>query len=90
MYCPIAIGRGGGGGPVRTLDGNAGAVVVAAVSALSSAVTLVGLIVTTLMNWQKSRQDSARNALELEKLRLENEKLRRELDKGSSGTDAKK
>ncbi|MFM0086912.1 hypothetical protein PQR46_08230 [Paraburkholderia sediminicola] len=61
---------------------------VALCTALASFVTalvaLVGFIYTSLLTWRKEKRETLLNDLEVEKRRLENEKLRRDLDHGSS------
>jgi hypothetical protein len=49
-------------------------------SFVTALVALVGLIYTSLLTWRKERREDVLNDLEVEKRRLENEKLRRDLE----------
>lgn len=53
---------------------------VSLVTMISSVVSAIGVIATTIIGWRKERRESRRAVLEEEKIRLENTKLRRELD----------
>ncbi|KWK76862.1 hypothetical protein WM15_28395 [Burkholderia ubonensis] len=54
---------------------------VSAIAALTTAIlTLAGFVANTVLGLLKDKRDALRAQLEMEKLRLENEKLRRDLD----------
>jgi HAMP domain-containing protein len=59
-------------------------------SALSAITALVGLVSTLWLGWRKERREVAQHQVELEKLRLEVEKLRHELHatQGSGGGES--
>jgi hypothetical protein len=59
-------------------------VITAYLSGASTVIALVGLVVTTLMTLRRDKRDALRAELEMEKMRLENEKLRRDLESGAS------
>lgn len=84
-------GQGGGGGaynvePPRTPIGSTGSSVnnaplLTAFAALVTAlVTLGGFLYTSVLTWRKERRDAVLAELDVEKRRLENEKLRRDLE----------
>jgi len=53
--------------------------------------TLIGFLVTTVMTWRKERRESVDASVELEKNKLELEKLRREIgDRNAAAQEKKK
>ena len=60
-------------------------------SFIISVTTLIGFLVTTLMTWRKERRESVHASVELEKNKLELEKLRREIgDRNAAAQEKKK
>lgn len=60
-------------------------------SLITSVTTLIGLLVTTFMTWRKELGESNHASVELEKNRLELEKLRREIgDRNAAAQEKKK
>jgi hypothetical protein len=67
------------------------ATVIALAAFLTSATSLVGLIVTTIMTWRKDYRETEHAPIELEKKKLELEKFRREIrDKNAAAQEKKK
>jgi hypothetical protein len=60
--------------------------VVAVVSLLGSVTSLVGFVSTTAVTWRKERREQRHADVELEKAKLEVEKLRAELGRNEGQT----
>jgi hypothetical protein len=63
---------------------------LAVASVLSSFTTFIGLLVTTLITWRKERRENDHASIELEKNKLELEKLRREVADKNIAAQARK
>jgi hypothetical protein len=50
------------------------------ISSLTTVLSFIGTTTAFVFNWRKERRQAAREALEMEKLRLENDRLARELE----------
>ena len=60
-------------------------------SFITSVTTLIGFLVTTVITWRKEPRESNHASVELEKNKLELEKLRREIgDKNAAAQEKKK
>ena len=60
-------------------------------SFIISVTTLIGFLVTTLMTWRKEPQETGHASVELEKNKLDLEKLRREIgDRNAAAQEKKK
>jgi Fic family protein len=60
-------------------------------SFITSITTLIGFVVTTVIAWRKERRESVHASVELEKNKLELEKLRREIgDRNAVAQEKKK
>ena len=56
----------------------------ASAALITAVVTLAGFLYTSLLTWRKERREAVLADLEVEKRRLENEKLRRDLEQPGS------
>jgi hypothetical protein len=63
---------------------------IALASFVTSGTALVGFIVTTIMTWRKDYRESEHASIELEKNKLEIEKLRREISNKNSAAQEKR
>ena len=60
-------------------------------SLLTSCATLIGMLVTTIVTWRKEHRESNHAAIDLEKNKLELEKLRQEIsDKNAAAQNKRK
>jgi putative Ca2+/H+ antiporter (TMEM165/GDT1 family) len=64
--------------------------VLARGSFIISVTTLIGFLVTTVITWRKDRRETDHASVELEKNKLELEKLRREIGEKNLAAQAKK
>ncbi|MBC8641662.1 hypothetical protein IAG25_33085 [Caballeronia sp. EK] len=80
LWLAVATAIFGSGLRSVTLSNNLGAIDPGTVALVTSATTFLGFVITTVIALRKERRESARADAELEKVRLENEKLRAELE----------
>src|SRR6266850_6451680 len=59
-------------------------------SLLTSCATLIGMLVTTIVTWRKERRESNHAAIDLEKKKLELEKLREEISAKNAAAQNKR
>jgi hypothetical protein len=71
--------------PMEPQSGLDTAVIVSAISLLTSLTSLVGFFSTTVLAWRREKRETLSAELEIQKKELELEKLRMELSKSSEG-----